>query len=157
MANSKKPTISFRAPTAALTAFVEGGQAPLAAPASLDAARPALVAVPSEPVVEQGAVAVAELPQEAPAAPASASAPARSRPIASSGDARARRTAAAAPAAAPKAGGRRTLQRTDGRAVRQHSVYLEVSLSKQLAMRAVEEERDVSDLVAEAVVLYLQR
>ena len=156
MANPKKPTVSFRAPSPAVAAFVDGGTSPLGSPVSVDAARPMRLAVEPAPAIEPLVPPNSLTPEGTPGlSPSAAPAPeqARSRPT----ENRARRVAAVTPVASTKPGGRRTLQRTDGRAVRQHSIYLEVSLSKRLAMRALEEERDVSAVAADALELYLQQ
>jgi hypothetical protein len=48
------------------------------------------------------------------------------------------------------------LQRKDGRSLRRMTVYLPTDLAKRLAVRCAEEDRDISDLISQAVELTLR-
>lgn len=51
----------------------------------------------------------------------------------------------------------RTLTRRDGRELRRLTLYLPAELAKRLAVHAAEADRDMSDVVAEALADYLER
>lgn len=68
-----------------------------------------------------------------------------------------RPTSAPRAKASPKKSGRRVETRADGSVARKVTVYLEPELDKQLSIHAVNNDVDRSDVVAEALSLFLRR